>query len=131
MIDCYVAYIRRDPGSDYGIEFPDLPGCVTAGSTIDEALAMAEDALAGHLSVMAEYGDPIPPPRSLEALKDDPDRTDATVVLVRADPDLHKAERVNVMLSRSLLRRIDAVAPNRSRFLAEAAEQALSGDNTV
>ena len=107
------------------------PGCITAGTTIDEALAMAEDALAGHLSVMAEHGDPIPRPRSLEALKDDPDRTDAMVVLVQADPDLHKAERVNVMLSRSLLRRIDAVAPNRSRFLAEAAEQALSGDHTA
>ena len=130
MIDRYVAYIRRDPGSDYGVEFPDLPGCITAGTTIDEALAMAEDALAGHLSVMAEHGDPIPRPRSLEALKDDPDRTDAMVVLVQADPDLHKAERVNVMLSRSLLRRIDAVAPNRSRFLANAAEQALSGDHT-
>lgn len=128
MIDRYVAYIRRDPDSDYGIEFPDLPGCVTAGSTIDEALAMAEDALAGHLAVMAEHGDPIPRPRSLEALKDDPDRTDATVVLVPADPDLHKGERVNVMLSRSLLRRIDAVASNRSRFLADAAERALSGD---
>ena len=82
MIDRYVAYIRRDPESDYGVEFPDLPGCVTAGSTIDEALAMAEDALAGHLSVMADQGDPIPRPRSLKALSDDPNRGDATVVLV-------------------------------------------------
>jgi len=47
-------------------------------------------------------------------------------VLVPLDPDLHKPERVNVMLLGSLLRRIEAVAPNRSRFLADAAERALS-----
>jgi predicted RNase H-like HicB family nuclease len=128
VLDRYVAYIRRDPGSDYGVEFPDLPGCITAGGTLDEALAMAEDALAGHLSVMAEHGDPIPRPRPMEALRDDPARGDATLVLVSADPDLHKPERVNVMLSRSLLHRIDAIAPNRSRFLSEAAERALAGD---
>jgi predicted RNase H-like HicB family nuclease len=122
----YVAYVRKDADSDYGVEFPDLPGCVTAGRTLDEALAMAEDALTGHLSVMAEHGDPIPAPRGLDALREDPHRGDAVAVLVRLDPDLHKPERVNVMLSRSLLRRIEAVAPNRSRFLAEAAELVLA-----
>ena len=110
----YVAYIRKDADSDFGVEFPDLPGCFSAGSTVEEALAMAEDASAGHLSVLIEHGDPVPVPRSIDQLL--------------ADPDLHKPERVNVSLSRSLLKRIDARAPNRSRFLAEAAEAKLSGD---
>ena len=124
----YVAYLRKDPESDYGVEFPDLPGCFSAGSTIEEALAMAEDALAGHLSVLADHGEPIPAPRPLDALLDDPERGDAVAVLVLADPDLHKPERVNVSLSRSLLKRIDARFPNRSRFLAEAAEAKLADD---
>ena len=124
----YVAYIRKDPDSDFGVEFPDLPGCFSAGSTIEEALAMAEDALAGHLSVLIEHGDTVPQPRALDQLLADPERGDAVAVLLLADPDLHKPERVNVSLSRSLLRRIDARASNRSRFLAEAAEAKLAGD---
>jgi predicted RNase H-like HicB family nuclease len=124
----YVAYIRKDADSDFGVEFPDLPGCFSAGSTVEEALAMAEDALAGHLSVLIDHGDPVPVPRSIDQLLVDPERGDALAVLVPADPDLHKPERVNVSLSRSLLKRIDARASNRSRFLTEAAEAKLSGD---
>jgi predicted RNase H-like HicB family nuclease len=124
----YVAYIRKDANSDFGVEFPDLPGCFSAGSTIEEALVMAEDALAGHLSVLSEHGEAVPSPRSIDQLLIDPERGDALAVLVLADPDLHKPERVNVSLSRSLLKRIDARASNRSRFLAEAAEAKLSGD---
>jgi predicted RNase H-like HicB family nuclease len=127
-MDHYVAYIRKDAESDFGVEFPDLPGCFSAGSTVEEALAMAEDALAGHLSVLIEHGDPIPLPRSIDQVLTDPGRGDALAVLVPADPDLHKPERVNVSLSRSLLKRIDARAANRSRFLAEAAEAKLAGD---
>jgi predicted RNase H-like HicB family nuclease len=39
----YIAVIHKDAESDYGISFPDLPGCVTAGSTIDEAMTMARE----------------------------------------------------------------------------------------
>jgi predicted RNase H-like HicB family nuclease len=124
----YVAYIRKDADSDFGVEFPDLPGCFSAGSTVEETLAMAEDALAGHLAVLVDHGDPVPAPRSIDQLLTDPERGNALAVLIPADPDLHKPERVNVSLSRSLLKRIDARASNRSRFLAEAAEAKLSGD---
>ncbi len=123
----YVAYIRKDADSDFGVEFPDLPGCFSAGTTVEEAMVMAEDALAGHLSVLVEYGDMVPAPRAIDALLNDPERGDALAVLVFADPDLYKPERVNVSLSRSLLKRIDVQASNRSRFLAEAAEAKLSG----
>ena len=36
----YIALIHKEPNSDYGVSFPDLPGCVTAGTTIDEARTM-------------------------------------------------------------------------------------------
>ena len=42
----YIALIHKEPGSDYGVSFPDFPGCVTAGRTLDEAKREAFDALA-------------------------------------------------------------------------------------
>ena len=123
----FVAYIRKDEGSDYGVEFPDVPGCVTAGHTLDEARAMAAEALAGHLAMLDSEGEPVPVPSTIEALKDDPHREGAVLVLVDLPADLLKAERVNVMIPRNLLGRIDAVSGgNRSRFLVEAAEQKLA-----
>ncbi len=56
----YVALIHKEPKSDYGVSFPDFPGCVTAGSTVQDAMEMAREALAGHIEVMIEDGLPIP-----------------------------------------------------------------------
>ena len=64
----YIALIHKDAGSDYGVSFPDLPGCVTAGVDLDDARRMAEEALALHLAGMAEDAEPIPEPSSLEAV---------------------------------------------------------------
>ena len=122
----FIAYIRKENGSHYGVEFPDVPGCVTAGHTLDEARAMAAEALAGHLAILESDGEPAPVPSTMEALKDDPNRDDAVLILVDVLPDFLKAERVNVMIPRHLLGRIDAASGgNRSRFLVEAAEQKL------
>jgi len=124
----YIAYVRKDPDSDYGVEFPDVPGCITAGRTLDEARAMAAEALAGHLAVLEDEGQRVPAPSLMEALKDDPDQAGALMILVDLPADFLKAERVNVMIPRHLLGRIDAVSGgNRSRFLVEAAEHKLAG----
>ena len=56
----YIALIHKDPDSDYGVSFPDLPGCVTAGADLDDARGMAEEALALHLAGMAEDGEAFP-----------------------------------------------------------------------
>lgn len=122
----FIAYIRKEEGSDYGVEFPDVPGCVTVGRTIDEARAMAAEALAGHIAMLESDGKPVPAPSTMEALKDDRNREDAVLILVDLLPDFLKAERVNVMIPRHLLSRIDAASGgNRSRFIVEAAEQKL------
>jgi predicted RNase H-like HicB family nuclease len=123
----FIAYIRKEEGSDYGVEFPDVPGCVTVGHTVDEARAMAAEALAGHIAILESDGEPVPVPSTMEALKDDPNREDAVLILVDLLPDFLKAERVNVMIPRHLLGRIDAASGgNRSRFIVEAAEQKLT-----
>lgn len=55
-----------DPGSDgsggYTITFPDLPGCITEGSDLNEAMYMAKDVLEGFLYSMEEDGEEIPGP---------------------------------------------------------------------
>jgi predicted RNase H-like HicB family nuclease len=123
----YIAYIRKDDDSDYGVEFPDFPGCVTAGRTVEEAHAMAREALAAYVEALNERGQPVPKPSTLDDLKNDKHRKDAVVSFIELDDSLFKPERVNVMIPKGLLARIDAVSDgNRSRFLVEAAEEHLS-----
>jgi predicted RNase H-like HicB family nuclease len=123
----YIAYIRKDEDSDYGVEFPDFPGCVTAGRTVEEAHAMAQEALAAYVEMLNDKGRPVTKPSTLDDLKNDKHRRDAVISFVELDESLFKPERVNVMIPKSLLARIDAVSDgNRSRFLVEAAEQHLS-----
>jgi predicted RNase H-like HicB family nuclease len=87
----YVALIHKDQGTSYGVSFPDVPGCVSAGDTMEEALANAAEALAGHLALMRADGDPMPRVRSLSAIKADPglaDDLDGAIIKTVAPADL-------------------------------------------
>jgi predicted RNase H-like HicB family nuclease len=68
----YVALVHKDEGTSYGVSFPDVPGCISAGDTFEEALANAAEALAGHLALMRGDGDLLPKPRSVGAIRADP-----------------------------------------------------------
>src|ERR1700722_5752206 len=78
----YIALLRKDPRSDYGVEFPDFPGCITAGRTLEEARRMAAEALAFHVDAMREDADVIPPPSPMDAIMPDPHNRDAIALLV-------------------------------------------------
>lgn len=119
----YPAIIERGP-EGFGVFFPDLPGCVSAGATLQEAALNAEEALTGHLFVSAEHGDDLAPPSDLDAIERDPDVDEAARILVRAEAP-GKAVRLNVSLPEGLVKAIDKVADNRSGFLAEAAFEHL------
>jgi predicted RNase H-like HicB family nuclease len=106
----YIALIHKDAGSDYGVSFPDLPGCVAAGVDLDDARAMAEEALALHLGGMAADEEPIPEPSSLEAVMADRENRDAVAILVKAPPAPAKAVRVNMTIPEDELERIDKFA---------------------
>ena len=54
--------LTDDEGGGYLIEFPDLPGCMSDGETIEEAVANGQDAKASWIAAMAEAGRPVPPP---------------------------------------------------------------------
>ncbi len=68
----YIALVQKDEGTSYGVSFPDVPGCISAGDTFEEAVANASEALAGHFAAMRADGETIPPPRSFDRLKRDP-----------------------------------------------------------
>ena len=120
----YPAIIERD-AHGYGVVFPDLPGCVSAGATLQEAAIAAEEALSGHLTVAAAHGDSIPPPTDLERVERDPDAQEVARILVRGQRP-GRAVRVQISMDEGLLARIDRIAPNRSRFLSEAARDRLA-----
>ncbi|MEO8925810.1 MAG: type II toxin-antitoxin system HicB family antitoxin [Caulobacteraceae bacterium] len=125
----YIGLIHKDADSDYGVSFPDFPGCVTAGVDLDEARGMAEEALAFHIEGMAEDGLPIPAPSSLEAVMSDPENRHGVAILVDTIRQPTRAIRVNITLPEDALREIDAYAEakgfTRSGFLAAAARRAM------
>lgn len=104
----------------YGVYFPDLPGCVSAGETIAEALAGAEEALALHIAGMGEDGDDIPRPSEAVLLEG----SIAVAIVAATMPG--KKKRVNVVMDEGLLAAIDAIEPNRSAFLERAARHELA-----
>ena len=69
----YIGLIHKDANSDFGVSFPDFPGVITAGTTLDDARAMAQEALALHVEGMTEDGEAIPQPSTLEEVMSDPD----------------------------------------------------------
>jgi len=123
----YAVVIHKDPRSDYGVTVPDLPGCFSAGSTIDEALAMAKEAIELHLEGLIQEGQPVPISRGIEAHKDNPEYRSGAWALVAIDP-AHlrlKAKRVNITLPERILDAVDRYAAetgeSRSGLLAIAA----------
>ena len=83
----YVALLSKDPDSDYGVDFPDFPGCVTAGETPEEARELAVEALCLHIEGMIQDGERIPSPSSVEEIRADPANSDAVDVFVVRVPD--------------------------------------------
>lgn len=127
----FTAVIEGGSEPGFGVFFPDLPGCASAGDTIDEAARNAEEALTLHLHGMAEDGDPIPAATPPDRLRLDPEVKVAAMMLVKADVG-GRAIRLNISMEEGLVQAIDEAARarnlTRSRFLAEAARRAIKED---
>lgn len=123
----YPIAIEHQPGSAYGVQFPDLPGCFSAGETLDEAIANASEALAFHIEGLLDAGEKIPTPLDLEHHATHPEFTGMIWAVVTVDlASLSgKSERLNISLPERVLRRIDAAAEkngeSRSGYLARVA----------
>ena len=127
----YIGLVRKEDGTDYGVDFPDFPGCITAGTTLQEAARLAEEALNFHIRGTLEDGDPIPVPSEMDAVMTDPNNAGAMPILVRSfHRPKGRAIRTNITIEENLLAEIDAFAMahslTRSAFLANAAQQALT-----
>jgi predicted RNase H-like HicB family nuclease len=130
----YPVIIHKDRKTDYGVSVPDLPGCISAGSTIDEALAMAREAIELHLEGIVEGGGVIPLPTPIETLRADPDDADGTWAIVTVDENTLRVQiaRVGVTMPKRVLDAIDrhakATGETRSGLLARAAVRYIGRD---
>ncbi len=70
----YVAIVEdAGPDTAIGVWFPDLPGCFSAGDTLDEAIANAAEAIAAYAEVLEVEGRSLPEPRPFSVLRQDPE----------------------------------------------------------
>jgi len=127
----YIALLRKESRSDFGVSFPDFPGCITAGRTLEEARLLAKEALDAHVSLMMEDGDPVPEPSTLDDIAADKANRDALPFLVDLTPPEEPALRINITVPKRDLAAIDAAAEqanqSRSAFLVKAALAAAGG----
>jgi predicted RNase H-like HicB family nuclease len=126
----YIALIHKDSDSDYGVSFPDFPGCVTAGETIDDAKDMAQEALSGHVKLMKEFGEVISAPSSLEHVIASPESENVIAFfIVSVQEKKSKKIRVNITVPEEALNQIDSFASqqgmSRSAFLIKAAQDSI------
>lgn len=121
----YIAYLHKTRKSDYGVSFPDFPGCITAGRTLEEARRMAGEALALHVDGLLEDGETLPEPSTLDSLVRDPALKDAVAFLVPLDDKAGKAVRINITARQRQIEEIDrraqAAGLSRSAYIVQAA----------
>lgn len=123
----YPILIYKDKDSDYGVNVPDLPGCYSAGATIEEAIQNAHEAIECHLEGLLIDNDPIPRKRSLEYYFASPEAKEGMLVIIDVDISRisGKVARINVSIPERFLKQIDDYAKkngvNRSGFLLDAA----------
>ncbi|GAB3495183.1 type II toxin-antitoxin system HicB family antitoxin [Curvibacter fontanus] len=122
--------IALEAGTDshaYGVVVPDLPGCFSAGDTLEEALANAKEAIELWLEVAIDEGSALPEPRPLAELQRKREFKGWTWAVVTVDIATlsDKTERINITLPARVLRRIDqaakAAGESRSGYIARRA----------
>ena len=123
--------IAIEPGDEtqaFGVVVPDLPGCFSAGDTLDEALSSAEEAVVAWIDAMLDREEAIPQPSSIDSLRAAHPEFEGWVwAVVSVDPARldDKIERVNITLPRRVLARLDAAAraagETRSGYIARIA----------
>ena len=126
--------IAIEPGtrkSAFGVVVPDLPGCFSAGDTVEEAFDNAREAIESHLEILSEQGKDLPKTKPLSEWMTDREYKGWTwgVIDVPVERFFGPAEKINITVPGRLLKQIDDFAKSlgqtRSGFLANAALQAM------
>lgn len=127
--------IAIEPGDErhaFGVVVPDLPGCFSAGDTLEEAYANAKQAIEAHLELNLEYNEPIPDRKAFDEHRRNPKFAGWVWALIEVEdvPAKKTPVRLNVSLPEYLVHRIDQYAQahhlTRSGFLAKAAIKELA-----
>ena len=128
----YPIVLHKDENSDYGVIIPDILGCYTAGSSIDEAIGMAQEAIECHIEGLLIDKEPIPLSSSIEENQNNPDFKNGIWALV----DINigklsiKSKRVNVTIPEMVLNSIDRYAKqhgeSRSGLLTQAVTEYMA-----
>ena len=123
----YVAVINKDPGSAYGVQFPEVPGCYSAADSFDDIVPNAIEAL----SLFFEDGEPVPP-RGIEAVREQAAESIAEGAVLMMIPyvrDRKRVVRVNLSLEKGFLDTLDEAARmrgmTRSAFVQKAATREI------
>ncbi len=126
--------IAIEPGarkSAFGIAVPDIPGCFSAGDTVEEAFDNAREAIEAHLEVLAEEGKDLPKTKSLSEWQKDAEYKGWAwgIVDVPVERFFGPAEKINITVPGRLLKQIDDFVKSRgltrSGFLANAALEVM------
>lgn len=124
-------FLTRESGG-YSVLFPDLPGCISAGSTLPHAFIQATEGLTLHLDGMVQEELPLPAPTTLEGARHaaiheyEADPADIAAVLLVPATAPGRTQRFNITMDVNLVSQIDAMSENRSAFLADAARAELA-----
>jgi len=130
----YVAVIEKDEESAFGVWFPDVEGCFSAGDTVEEAVSNAAMALRQHAEAIESAGRSVPRARFLDDVIRDDDvatsiETGAILFAVPLLADAGRTVRINISLDKALVDQIDVAAAKRgltrSAFLSQAAREKI------
>lgn len=131
----YVAVIEKEADSAFGVWFPDMEGCFSAGDTLDEAVANAASALRQHVEALESAGRKVQAARDVTGVLGDKAvkaalKTGALLFAVPLLADAGRTVRINVSLDKALVDQIDEAASvrglTRSAFIAQAAREKIT-----
>ena len=136
MSSHYVAVIEKEADSAFGVWFPDVEGCFSAGDTLEEAVANAAAALRQHTEALESAGRQLQAPRTVDDVLRDKDvrasiKAGALLFAVPLLADAGRTVRINISLDKALVDQIDAAASTRgltrSAFIAQATREKIAG----
>jgi predicted RNase H-like HicB family nuclease len=129
--------IAIEPGSEstaFGVVVPALPGCFSAGDTLEEAFDNAVEAIEAHCEILAEDGKDMPVHRPMDELQSEVAQEFKGWTWAVVDAQIERyfgpAEKINITVPGRVLARIDDFAKrrgmSRSGFLVQAAQEAMA-----
>lgn len=130
----YPVVIHKDKRSDYGVTVPDLPGCFSAGKTLDDALANAKEAIELHVEGLIAEGQAVPSPGTIDQHQADADYEGGLWAVVSIDDATlrQRAVRINITVPERVLDAVDRyatqVGETRSGLLVRAVTQLIGSD---